>query len=345
VTPPSISIALTTFNGERFLAQQLDSLARQSWPPCEVQIGDDGSSDATEQIVRDFAARAPFPVHFHRNPEPLGYGENFIRTALRCSGDWIAFCDQDDVWLDEKLERCAQYIGSGHPDLRLIVHDCKQVNEDLQPLGQLYNYEGDRLWRRLELPPEWYSLGVSEVFDATLLRDIPSDARLSFPWHVHRDSHDVWIALLANATGAIYQIAQPLVLYRRHSGTVTGTATDATVAIDAKLKPHGREYGDRARYLEGAAARLAECAKSAPPDLRRRLASAARKIHLQAEFLERRSVVYEGSSLHTRLSSLRRLLGSGGYFGTSGWSFGPLRFIKDLVYACLSAGSGPRRSL
>src|SRR5688572_16778447 len=99
----SISIAMATYNGATFLRQQLDSIAAQTVPPIEIHIGDDGSTDNTESIVAAFATRAPFPVRFFRNDNRLGYGANFIRTAQRCAGEWIAFCDQDDVWSPGKL--------------------------------------------------------------------------------------------------------------------------------------------------------------------------------------------------------------------------------------------------
>ncbi|RMG82452.1 MAG: glycosyltransferase, partial [Chloroflexi bacterium] len=105
-----ISVAMATYNGEACLNEQLESLVRQEHQPYELVVGDDGSSDRTLDILRAFAARAPFPVRVTVNPERLGFGENFLQTARRCSGEWIAFCDQDDVWLPHKLAACATAI-------------------------------------------------------------------------------------------------------------------------------------------------------------------------------------------------------------------------------------------
>jgi glycosyltransferase involved in cell wall biosynthesis len=79
-----ISVALCTYNGGRFLREQLESLASQSVLPAELQVGDDGSTDNTLEIVEEFARTAPFPVGIARNERQLGYGENFIQTARRC---------------------------------------------------------------------------------------------------------------------------------------------------------------------------------------------------------------------------------------------------------------------
>ena len=92
-----MSIALATFNGARFLAEQLASIATQTIVPDEIVVGDDGSSDATLDIIADFAATVPYPVHVERNPTRLGFGLNFLRILGRCAGGVIVLADQDDV--------------------------------------------------------------------------------------------------------------------------------------------------------------------------------------------------------------------------------------------------------
>ena len=125
------SVAMCTYNGARFLKAQLESLARQTVRPVELQIGDDGSSDETIALVKNFASSAPFPVCLHQNPSRLGYGENFIATALRCKGEWIAFCDQDIFGCPRSFQFCAAIIDEGPADLHLIAHDAEVVDESL----------------------------------------------------------------------------------------------------------------------------------------------------------------------------------------------------------------------
>ena len=131
-----ISVAMATHNGERYLRDQLESIARQSRQPDEVVISDDRSSDSTLAVAEVFARRAPFEVIIVRNAETGGYGENFLRATEHCSGDLIAFSDQDDVWHVDKLLRCeAPFLTD--PGLALTGHSTPIVDEDLRPTGRI----------------------------------------------------------------------------------------------------------------------------------------------------------------------------------------------------------------
>ena len=81
-----ISIAMATYNGAKYIRDQLDTLGRQTLPPVELVVTDDGSTDATLSIVEAFSAVAPFPVRIIRNTNRLGYEENFLKAASLCAG-------------------------------------------------------------------------------------------------------------------------------------------------------------------------------------------------------------------------------------------------------------------
>lgn len=98
-----VSVAMATYNGSKYLNQQLDSLASQDYLPFELVVCDDNSSDDTIAILTHFARRAPFPVFIHKNSSNIGPIANFFKAISYCSGDWISFCDQDDVWLKHKI--------------------------------------------------------------------------------------------------------------------------------------------------------------------------------------------------------------------------------------------------
>jgi glycosyltransferase involved in cell wall biosynthesis len=104
-----ISIAMATYNGERFLEEQLRTLGEQVKLPDEVVVCDDGSTDRTLEILVQFAERAPFRVRLVINDQRLGWRENFLKAASLCTSDYIAFCDQDDVWLPDKLSVVSRY--------------------------------------------------------------------------------------------------------------------------------------------------------------------------------------------------------------------------------------------
>src|SRR5271168_1256902 len=93
-----VSVAMCTYNGAAYLEEQLESLALQSFPPEELVVCDDVSTDATPQILDDFARRAPFSVRIVKNSANVGYRRNFEQAIGLCQGEVIALSDQDDFW-------------------------------------------------------------------------------------------------------------------------------------------------------------------------------------------------------------------------------------------------------
>src|SRR5205823_1077696 len=160
--------------------------------PVELVVSDDGSNDSTIAIVDEFARQSPFPVRLYINETPLGFADNFLHAASKCSGDAVAFCDQDDVWLEDKLRRCAAAFG---PGVVLAAHTCALVDEELRPLGRVF----PRIRRRSVAEPlasdKWFHMpGMAMLFDAELLR--VADWRRRPRSHFLEDGmvyHDEWI--------------------------------------------------------------------------------------------------------------------------------------------------------
>ena len=100
-----ISLAMTTYNGEDYLEEQLESFLRQTRIPNELIVCDDGSRDSTLNILEAFQLKAPFPVMINRNVENLGYTKNFENALSKCSGELIFLSDQDDIWEANKVHR------------------------------------------------------------------------------------------------------------------------------------------------------------------------------------------------------------------------------------------------
>jgi glycosyltransferase involved in cell wall biosynthesis len=106
---------MAAYNGEKFLEQQLQSLSKQTRLPAALIVCDDTSSDATADIIKRFSETAPFPVKLVVNEQRLGWRGNFLKSASLCASEYIAFCDQDDIWLPEKLaivQNCALYLSA-----------------------------------------------------------------------------------------------------------------------------------------------------------------------------------------------------------------------------------------
>ena len=118
-TAKTVSIILPTYNGATFIREQIDSLLAQTYPLKEIIIQDDGSTDDTVSICEDYAQRCPI-VRFSVNEHNLGYNQNFKSMAMKATGDFVAFCDQDDVWFPEKIER--QVAAIGNHDLCFSTH-------------------------------------------------------------------------------------------------------------------------------------------------------------------------------------------------------------------------------
>lgn len=130
----TISIALCTYNGERFLQQQLDSLASQTRLPDEVVVCDDCSTDRTIEILENWQKRVPFSVHVYRNDVNLGYSKNFEKALQHTSGDIVFVCDQDDVWKENKIQTVANVFEKS-PEVGAVYHDASIIDGESKRIG------------------------------------------------------------------------------------------------------------------------------------------------------------------------------------------------------------------
>ncbi|MGX5685018.1 glycosyltransferase [Chryseobacterium cucumeris] len=124
------SVALCTYNGENYIAEQLESILRQQKPVCEIIICDDCSTDGTLQILSDYALQFPDIIKVYRNSENLGYVANFEKAMSLCSGDLVFLCDQDDRWLTNKTEVITD-IFEKKPALNIVAHNIDLFGETI----------------------------------------------------------------------------------------------------------------------------------------------------------------------------------------------------------------------
>ena len=218
----TISIAMATYNGERFIQEQLDSLAAQSELPFELVVTDDGSTDNTMEIVSDFARNAPFPVSVVPNRQRLGFRANFMNCASLCAGDLIAFCDQDDVWQPRKLEMMVKHFEDR--GVLLACHNVALVDERGRDLGETV-HKIDRVGNSSfrDLLPFAYSHGLTQVLRRELLpfskywTHSADCTRLGQPM-----AHDQFYVFIALLLGHVHYDETILALYRQHSQNATG---------------------------------------------------------------------------------------------------------------------------
>lgn len=229
-----VSVALATYNGGRYLGEQLASLLAQTRLPDELVVGDDGSSDDTLALLEDFAARAPFPVRITRNPANLGHAANFVATMRRCEGAVVFPCDQDDVWHPGKIVRMLDFL-SGNPGLWLAAHDAALVDAEGRPLGLTMGGQVDAVsGLRASLG---IVAGCCMAIDRRLLALLDGNPRLR--------QHDAWLAEAARLLGLRGYLPEPLIDYRRHGGNASQSyMSDAQPATRWR---HWRERVGRAR--------------------------------------------------------------------------------------------------
>jgi glycosyltransferase involved in cell wall biosynthesis len=130
----TISLAMCTFNGKRFLGAQLESIGAQSRPPDELVICDDGSSDGSVELIREFARHAPFPTRLVVNERNLGSTRNFEPAILLCQGKIVALADQDDVWYPHKLEQIDNAFAQSR-SIALAFSDADLIDDNTRLLG------------------------------------------------------------------------------------------------------------------------------------------------------------------------------------------------------------------
>jgi len=202
-----ISVCMTTFNGEKFLKRQLDTILQQLGKEDELIISDDSSTDQTIEIIQsyhDSRIRLLENGHFH---SPVFNMENALKKA---QGDYIFLADQDDVWLPGRVVKAVDKL----QQYDLVVCDAYIVDETEKVLNDSYfawKGSGNGFWRNLKKNS---FLGCCMAFNRKIL-----SAALPFPKNIVM--HDIWIGLLAEQFGKILFLQDRLILYRRHSDNFT----------------------------------------------------------------------------------------------------------------------------
>ena len=130
----SVSVVIAAFHGEKFIGELLKSLFTQTYPPSEILIGDDSHDNQTEIAIRNVIAEAPCPVNIIKNEQPKGCSQNFSMLADKATGDIIFLCDQDDVWLPEKIENMVNEFKQ-FPETAVVFCNSRFVDCNLNDMG------------------------------------------------------------------------------------------------------------------------------------------------------------------------------------------------------------------
>lgn len=219
-----VDILLGTYNGERFLPELLKSLEEQTFKDWNLIARDDCSKDNTKKILLDFKNKHPDNVFIIEEiATNLGACKNFLKLLEFSKGEYILFCDQDDVWLPNKLEVMldkAKEIEKRYPDIPFLIHsDLRVVDEGLREIAPSF-------WKYQFIRPDYCNtlpkllITNSVTGCATLINKKLKELIIPAPDNIVM--HDWWCALVTSAFGKIFWIPDRLVLYRQHGTNDVG---------------------------------------------------------------------------------------------------------------------------
>jgi len=326
-----LSVAMCTYNGARFLGEQLESIAAQSQPPYELVICDDGSTDHTCEIIETFSRKREGLVRFHRNPQHLGYAKNFEQAISLCKGDIIFLSDQDDVWLPRKAQKVSQ-VFAAEEHCGLVAVDATVADEQLRPKGTtLLRSRAVGLSNRKSFAHLYagsFKYGCTLAFRASL-------RKILLPISPHW-GHDNWISFISSIFSNVVVIEEPLMLYRRHAAS---SGANASLDLDkwaellaAYKKSNLNDYQEDWEQWRAMYSHLLTIFASgvAPVPLQTSIwnhASAESRIKARLDFSERR-LQLAAKPRPTRIWPAIRILLTGDYHEyVSGWR----SLVRDLL--------------
>ncbi len=217
-----ICIIMAVYNGEEYLAEQIDSLLNNSCQNFTLHIFNDHSQDRSETIINEYAGKYPGKIYAHHHTENHGVIRNFLEGTRIMDADYYMFCDQDDVWMPDKIQHSLDAMeqlestADGKPCV--VFGDARIVDRNLQALAP--SFQRQSRFHTDALDPahilmENKLIGCTILFNRSLrqmLTTFPSAIRM----------HDWWIALIGSFFGKITYLDEPLLLYRQHENNVVG---------------------------------------------------------------------------------------------------------------------------
>lgn len=327
----SISVAMATFNGANFLPEQLDSIRNQTLTPKELIVTDDGSSDDTVKIVKEFALSSPFPVRVICNPSRMGYRANFMSNFEHHDADVIAVSDQDDIWDIHKLEIAARSFID--PNVTLFCHDAWLIDDNGKQIGEADIIRLPPSNPPLSSYPLLNPLGFAIVFRRDLIA-------LSKFWQLsidtwergNRMAHDQWLSFIASSYGTIVFSDEKLVHYRQHANNTYGWKKASMFAAYVnKLRNPGRKYKLLADTVSARAHILELASAEMPLEWRARSTEAAQKYRQLSRQFSLRSEIYLGDKLISRMRALNALYKDKAYSRNTSWGLSRISLGRDLI--------------
>ncbi len=238
----SISVAMCTYNGSKYLNQQLESISSQSLLPNELIVCDDNSTDNTIEIVKNFSKKAPFKVSLYQNSLNLGSTKNFEKAIGLCDSEIIVLSDQDDIWEKNKLQRITEEF-SKSSTIGGVFSNASLIDEN----GNLLKRD---LWSSVKFKKKEQRKAMKgEIFKTLLKHNVVTGATMAFRSEYKNILlpipknfiHDEWIALLLGVFSKIVPISDKLIRYRIHPNQQIGVSQLSLEEELRKTKEIGNE--------------------------------------------------------------------------------------------------------
>ena len=218
-----ISILMATYNGEKYLGEQIESLFDQTANDFNLWVQDDNSTDSTWEILELYKRRFPDKINLLRNKTNMGAKDNFLHMMANIKDDYVMLCDQDDVWLPNKIEvtraKMKELEKVHTKNAPLLVHtDLKVVDKALEVVSPSYKKSTNRNYNRMEYRHVVTMNNVSGctvMYNGALaeyLTKIPSFCVM----------HDFWLQLVVATFGKLDHVDEPTILYRQHGENALG---------------------------------------------------------------------------------------------------------------------------
>ena len=220
-----ICIIMATYNGEQYLAPQIESILNNTFQNIRLHIFDDGSTDGTAAIAGRYAQRHPEKIYFRTNQENKGVIRNFLDAAATLEGDYYMFCDQDDIWLPDKIQKTLSFMEEQEAALPdgtpvVVFTDAKVADASLTVTAPSFQRQSGYHTQALDfahLLMENKLNGCNTMFNRAAQEKLTPQ---EFPSAIRM--HDWWLALIGSAFGRVAYLDEALMLYRQHEKNVVG---------------------------------------------------------------------------------------------------------------------------
>lgn len=221
LTPaPSVSVCLASYNGARHIKSQIDSILIQLKPGDELLVSDDGSIDGTLDILRSYGDRLRLVSSLRAG----GVVKNFERVLAAARGDFVVLCDQDDIWLEKRIDLIRERLQSA----TTIMSNGSVVNEDLQPVGQ-------DVWAFVKFHSGFFRTFVSTRYVGCCMAFRRELLEVALPFPSRIQWHDWYLALVSELLFTCSHDSKVTILYRRHENNASNTGQRSSSTLWQKI--------------------------------------------------------------------------------------------------------------